>query len=84
MIEYLARALHVSNITFYTLLFGTLIISSLLLGFALNRVLHYWTKRLHEGWGQLLFSLLESLPMPLLLIASSLSRLGISSSPRAV
>ena len=79
MIEDLARALHVSNKTFYTLLFGTLIISSLLLGFALNRVLHYWAKRLHNGWGQLFFSLLESLPMPLLLIASLY--LGLESLP---
>ncbi len=79
MIENLARALHVSNVTFYTLLFGTLIIGSLLLGFSLNRVLHYWTKRLHEGWGQLFFSLLESLPLPLLLIASLY--LGLESLP---
>ena len=79
MIDDLARALHVSNITFYSLLLGTLIISSLLLGFALNRVLHYWVKKLHKGWGQLFFSLLESLPMPLLLIASLY--LGLESLP---
>jgi small-conductance mechanosensitive channel len=79
MIENLARALHVSNLTFYTLLFGTLIISSLLVGFALNRVLHHWTKKLPDGWGQLIFSLLESLPMPLLLIASLY--LGLESLP---
>jgi len=68
--EYFAHALHMSNITFYTLLFGTLIISSLLLGFAVSRVLHYWRKRLHEGMGQLLFALLEALPMPLFLIGA--------------
>jgi small-conductance mechanosensitive channel len=79
MIEHLARALHVSNLTFYTLLFGTLIISSSLVGFALNRVLHYWAKRLRNGWGQLFFSLLESLPMPLLLIVSLY--LGLESLP---
>jgi small-conductance mechanosensitive channel len=79
MIVNLARALHVSNLTFYTLLFGILIISALLLGFALNRVLHYWAKRLHNGLGQLFFSLLESLPMPLLLIASIY--LGLESLP---
>ena len=79
MIENLARALHLSNITFYSLLFGTLIISSLLLGFALSRVLHYWAKRLQNGWGQLFFSLLEMLPLPLLLIASLY--LGLESLP---
>ena len=70
MVEYFARALHVSNLTFYTLLFATLILGSLLVGFALSRVLHYWKKRLHEGMGQLLFALLESLPIPLLLMAA--------------
>jgi small-conductance mechanosensitive channel len=79
MIWNLARALHVSNVTFYTLLFGTLIISSLLIGFGLNRMLHYWTKKLHEGWGKHFFSFLESLPMPLLLIASLY--LGLESLP---
>jgi small-conductance mechanosensitive channel len=69
MIEALAHALHMSNTIFYALLFGTLIITSLLMGFALNRFLHYWTKRLGDGWGQIFFSLLESLPIPLLLIA---------------
>src|SRR5271157_113391 len=79
MIEHLARALHMNNTIFYLLSFGTLIISSLLLGFALNRLLHYWEKRVGDGWGQIFFSLLESLPMPLLLIASLY--LGLESLP---
>jgi small-conductance mechanosensitive channel len=70
MVEDLARALHVSNITFYTLLFASLIIGSLLLGFAIARVLSYWKKRLPEGLGRLVFDLLEALPMPLLLIGA--------------
>jgi small-conductance mechanosensitive channel len=69
MIENLARALHVSNTLFYTLLFVTLIITSLLVGFVLNRFLHHWTKKLGDGWGQIIFFLLESLPIPLLFIA---------------
>jgi small-conductance mechanosensitive channel len=36
----------------------------------LNRVLHYWAKKLQNEWGRLFFSLLESLPMPVLLIVS--------------
>jgi small-conductance mechanosensitive channel len=79
MVDYFARALHLSDLTFYTLLFASLIIGSLLLGFALSRVLRYWRKRLHEGMGQLLFALLESLPMPLLLIGSLY--LGLESLP---
>jgi small-conductance mechanosensitive channel len=70
MIEKLARALHVSHNIFYMILLGTLVISSLLLGFALNRVIHYWTKKIRSGWGELILSLLESLPIPLLLISS--------------
>jgi small-conductance mechanosensitive channel len=79
MIDGLARALHVNSIFFYTLLFGTLIIGSLLLGFALNRILHYSATKLRNGWGELLFSLLETLPMPLLLIA--VLYLGLESLP---
>jgi small-conductance mechanosensitive channel len=79
MIADLARTLHVSNATFYILLFGTLIITSLVMGFALNRILHYWAKRLRDGWGQMFFSLLESLPVPLLLIAGLY--LGLESLP---
>ena len=69
MLEDLARTLHVSHNVFYTLLFGTLIISSLLLGFVLNRVLHHWTRKFRNGRGELLFSFLESLPIPLLVLS---------------
>src|SRR5579862_2237016 len=79
MFDNLARALHVSNLIFYSLLFAVLIIGSLLLGFALSRVLHYWKKRLHEGVGQLVFALLETLPIPLLLMGSLY--LGLESLP---
>jgi small-conductance mechanosensitive channel len=70
MIQDLAHAFHVSNITFYSLLFGILIITALLVGFGLNRALHFWAKRLPHGWGQFFFFLLETLPLPLLLIAA--------------
>jgi len=79
MIQQLAHALHLSNGIFYTLLFGTLIISSLICGFGLNRILHYWTKRLGDGWGQFFFSLIETLPIPLLLVAGLY--LGLESLP---
>ena len=79
MIADLARALHVSNKIFYTLFFGTLIISSLMIGFALNRLLHYWAKKMRDGWGFIFFSLLETLPIPLLLISSLY--LGMESLP---
>lgn len=70
MLAKMAHALHMSHVSFYILLFGVLIILSLALGFALNRVLHYWGKKVPNGWGQIFFAFLESLPIPLLLIAS--------------
>ena len=70
MIANLAHALHLSNKVFYTLLFGILIVSSLLIGLALNRLLHYWAKKMRNSWGEVFFSLLETLPIPLLLISS--------------
>jgi len=79
MIEDLARALHVSNLTFFSLLFIILLIGTLLLGLALNRLLHYWAKRLPHGWAQFVFSLLETLPIPLLLITGLY--LGLESLP---
>jgi small-conductance mechanosensitive channel len=69
MFEDLARTLHVSHNVFYTLLFGSLIISSLLLGFILNRVLHHWTSKFRNGRGELLFSFLESLSIPLMVLS---------------
>ena len=70
MLLKLAHALHMSNVTFYTTLFATLIICFLLLGFILFRILHYWAKKLPEGWGKIIVTFLASVPIPLLLIAS--------------
>jgi small-conductance mechanosensitive channel len=69
MVEDLAQTFHASRNVYYTILFGALIISSLLLGFVLNRVLHHWTRKFRNGRGELLFSFLESLPIPLLLLS---------------
>ena len=70
MVPQLARILHLSSTVFYLLFFATLVVGSLVLGFALSRILHYWTKKLANTWGELVFSLLESLPIPLLFLFS--------------
>jgi len=70
MVRDLARILHLNPTVFDMLFFATLVMSALALGFVLNRVIHYWTKKLATTWGELFFSLLESLPVPLLLLAS--------------
>jgi len=70
MVTHLARVLHLSPTVFYMLVFATLIMAALVLGFVLNRIIHYWTKELANTWGELVFSLLESLPIPLLVLTS--------------
>ncbi len=70
MVKDLAHALHFSPTTFYMLFFATLVMGSLAVGFVLNRIIHYWTKKLANTWGELPFSLLEALPVPLLLLGS--------------
>jgi small-conductance mechanosensitive channel len=70
MVEDLARAFHLSPTVFYMLFFATLVMGSLALGFVLNRIIHHWTKKLANTWGELVFSLLESLPIPLLFMGS--------------
>jgi len=70
MVAHLARALHLSPALFDTLFFATLVMVFLVLGFVLNRVIHYWTKKLANTWGALVFSILESLPVPLLFLCS--------------
>ena len=70
MVTHLARVLHLSPTVFYMLVFATLIMAALVLGFVLNRIIHYWTKKLANTWGELVFSLLESLPIPLLVLTS--------------
>jgi len=81
MVEDLARALHLSPTVFYTFFFGTLVIGSLALGLVLNRIIHYWTKKLANTWGELVFSLLESLPVPLLFLGSIYSGLELLTLP---
>ena len=69
MLEHLARALHLSPAAFDILAASVLLIAALILGFILNRVFHRYARRFQNTWGEFLFSLLESLPIPLLLLA---------------
>jgi len=82
MVEDLARALHLSPTVFYMLFFATLVMGSLALGLVLNRIIHYWTKKLADTWGELVFSLLESLPLPLLFLSSIYIGLELLPLPR--
>ncbi len=81
MVGNLARVLHLSPTVFHMLFFATLVMSSLAVGFVLNRVIHHWTRKLANTWGELLFSLLESLPVPLLLLGSIYAGLELLTLP---
>lgn len=81
MVQDLARALHFSPTVFYMLFFATLVIGSLALGLVLNRIIHHWTKKLANTWGELVFSLLESLPIPLLFLSSIYAGLELLTLP---
>jgi small-conductance mechanosensitive channel len=79
MLLRLARALHMSNVHFYLLLFGTFIITSVVLGFALSRALQYSARKVQTEWGKILFNFLAALPLPLLFLGSLY--LGLESLP---
>jgi small-conductance mechanosensitive channel len=81
MIKDLAHALHLSPTVFYMLFFVALVVASLGVGFVLNRVLHYWTKKLANTWGEVVFSLLEPLPIPLLFLGTIYAGLELLALP---
>ena len=81
MVTHLARVLHFSPTVFYMLVFATLIMAALLLGFVLSRIIHHWSKKLANTWGEFFLSLLESLPVPLLLLASVYTGLELLTLP---
>jgi len=70
MVRELVQTLHVAPGVLYTVALAGLLIAALVVGFILNRILHHWTKKLRNTWGELVFALLESLPVPLLVLAA--------------
>jgi small-conductance mechanosensitive channel len=84
MVVNLARVLHLNPTVFYMLFFAALVMASLVLGFVFNRIIHYWTKKLANTWGELLFSLLESLPLPLLFLCSIYAGLELVPLPHRI
>ncbi len=82
MLEDLARASHLAPSIFYTIVFGILIFAGLVVGFALNRFLHHWTRKFRGTWGELIFSLFESLPIPLLVLTAIYGGLESLTLPR--
>jgi hypothetical protein len=81
MVRELAQTLHVAPSVLYTGALVGLLIAALVVGFVLNRILHHWTKKLRNTWGGLVFALLESLPMPLLVLAALYTGLELLTLP---
>ena len=84
MVAHLARVLHLSPTVFYLLFFAAWVMISLVLGFVFSRIIHYWTKRLANTWGELVCSLLESLPVPLLFLFSIYTGLELLPLPHRI
>lgn len=83
MVRELAQTLHVAPSVLYAIIAAALLISALGLGFALNRVFHYWTKKHRNTWGEYFFALLQSLAIPLVVLAALYIGLEILTLPLA-
>jgi small-conductance mechanosensitive channel len=83
MFEGLSRTLRVSPAVFSLVAVIGVLLAALVVGFILNRVFHRYTLKFENGWGRLFFSLLESLPIPLLVLAALYNALEMFSLPRA-
>jgi small-conductance mechanosensitive channel len=81
MVQQLAQTLHVTSSVLYTIAAAALLICAFVVGFVLNRILHHWTKKLRGSWGELVFALLESLPIPLLVLAALYTGLELLTLP---
>lgn len=81
MVRELAETLHVTPSVLYTVALAGLLIAALVVGFILNRILHHWTKKLRNTWGEMVIALLESLPMPLLVLAALYTGLELLTLP---
>jgi small-conductance mechanosensitive channel len=82
MVRDLAQTFHISPSLLYLIIVGALLVAALAVGFALNRVFHHWTKKLHNTWGEYFFALLESLPLPLLVLTALYIAVEILTLPR--
>ncbi|HEV2176746.1 MAG TPA: mechanosensitive ion channel family protein [Terriglobia bacterium] len=68
MLQDLARALHISPMLADSLAAVVLVVSALVGGFILKRLLHFYHRKLGRSWGEFFFALLESFAVPLLLL----------------
>ncbi|MBZ5543554.1 MAG: mechanosensitive ion channel family protein [Acidobacteriia bacterium] len=82
MVRELAQTFHVAPSVLYTVIMAALLVSAFVVGFALHRVLNHWTKKRQGTWGEYFFALLESLPLPLLVVAALYGGIDMLPLPR--
>jgi small-conductance mechanosensitive channel len=78
----MAGTLYLSRTVFDVLAVVVLLVLAFLGGFALNRLFHYYSSKFRHTWGELLFALFQSLPIPLLLLAALYTALEELALPR--
>jgi small-conductance mechanosensitive channel len=69
LFQRLARTFHLSIVVFDLVAISVLLILALALGFVLTRIFHHYARKREGTWEELVFSFLESLPIPLLVLA---------------
>jgi small-conductance mechanosensitive channel len=82
MPEALERALRLSPKVFYLLGFFALLLAAFAAGLLLGRVFKRYAGKLQGTWGEVLFSILEPLPVPLLLLTALYTGLEVLTLPR--
>lgn len=81
MLGDLARAMHLTPTVFYSLCLLVLLLVALAIGITLNRIFHKFAKKFQNTWGELIFALLECLPIPLLVLAALYTALEVLALP---
>jgi small-conductance mechanosensitive channel len=81
MLHEFAQSLNIRPAIVDLIAVATVLLISLVAGIILNRIFHHWTMKMRGRFGELLFALLESLPLPLLLLVGLYAGLEIFALP---
>lgn len=81
MLQEMAKTLHLSPATFYFLCFFVLLLAAFTFGFVLNRIFRSWSKKIRSHLGELLLAILESLAIPLSILAAVYTALEVLTLP---
>jgi len=82
MPQRIARALGLTPTTFYVIGFSVLMVMASALGLLLNRIFHRWAVKLRNSWGEIVLAILESLSIPLCMLAAVYTALEALTLPR--